>query len=433
MTASLLPAVLNHPTVQTFPNGLTIIAEQMPVEAVALDLWLRVGSVLEADSINGMAHFLEHMVFKGTSNLGSGAFERAIEERGAVTNAATSQDYTHYYITTAPRDFATLAPLQFEVVLNPSIAPEAFERERLVVLEEIRRSQDNPQRRIFQQVLQLGFPHSPYQRPVLGSQTMIEQLTPLQMQDFHAHWYQPTAMTAVVVGNLPPEDLIQTVAAGFAQSYAVKSPTQVLPTPDIPALAPFLDIVTQEVVDETLQQARLILLWRVPGLEQLTETYALDVLAAILGRGRVSRLFREMREEKKLVSAISASNLTQATQGLFYVVAQLPEENLAMVETLILNQMQALQEEGITAVELGRVQTQVANRFIFSNERPGDRAGLYGYYHSQLQQLAPALTYPQIIRELTSEQLQQAAQTYLNPRAYGRVVVRPQANPPVSS
>ncbi|BFM38109.1 pitrilysin family protein [Synechocystis sp. LKSZ1] len=431
MTASLLPAALNHPTVHTFPNGLTIIAEQMPVEAVALDLWLRIGSVLEADCINGMAHFLEHMVFKGTPNLGSGAFERAIEERGAVTNAATSQDYTHYYITTAPHDFATLAPLQFEVVLNPSIAPEAFERERLVVLEEIRRSQDNPQRRIFQQVLNLGFPQSPYQRPVLGTQEIIEQLTPLQMQDFHAHWYQPGAMTAVVVGNLPPEDLIQTVAAGFARAYAVKSPTQVLPTPDIPALTSFTDIVTQEVVDESLHQARLILLWRVPSLDQLTETDALDVLAAILGRGRVSRLFRELREEKKLVSAISASNLTQAGQGLFYVVAQLPEENLAVVEALILAQMQALQDGGITGAELGRVQTQVANRFIFGNERPGDRAGLYGYYHSQLQQLAPALIYPQRIRELTAEQLQQAAQAYLSPEAYGRVIVRPQVNLPV--
>lgn len=433
MTASLLPAILKHPTVQTFPNGLTIIAEQMPVEAVALDLWLRVGSVVEDDSINGMAHFLEHMVFKGTPNLGSGAFERAIEERGAVTNAATSQDYTHYYITTAPQDFATLAPLQFEVVLNPSIAPEAFERERSVVLEEIRRSQDNPQRRIFQQVLQMGFPHSPYQRPVLGTQAIIEQLTPLQMHNFHAHWYQPAAMTAVVVGNLPPEDLILTVATGFAQAYAVKSPLYSLPTPEIPALTPFTEMATREIVDATLQQARLILLWRVPGLDQLTETDALDVLTAILGRGKVSRLFRELREEKGLVFSISASNLTQAAQGLFYVVAQLPDENIGTVEDVIVSQICGLQDGNISAAELGRVQTQVAHRFIFGNERPGDRAGLYGYYHNQLQQLTPALTYPQRIRELTSEQLQQVAQTYLSPGAYGRVVVRPSASLPAKA
>lgn len=104
MITSLAPR-LNAPTVHTLPNGLTIIAEQLPGSAVNLNLWLNVGSVLEDDSINGMAHFLEHMIFKGTPRLASGAFEKAIEERGAVTNAATSQEYTHYYITTAPKDF----------------------------------------------------------------------------------------------------------------------------------------------------------------------------------------------------------------------------------------------------------------------------------------------------------------------------------------
>ena len=111
-----MTTTLNSPTVHTLPNGLTIIAEQMPIEAVNLNIWLNVGSCQEADSINGMAHFLEHMVFKGTPRLVAGEFERLIEERGAVTNAATSHDYTHYYITTAPKDFAALAPLQIDVV-----------------------------------------------------------------------------------------------------------------------------------------------------------------------------------------------------------------------------------------------------------------------------------------------------------------------------
>ncbi|HBE34761.1 MAG TPA: peptidase M16, partial [Cyanobacteria bacterium UBA11369] len=141
MTSTLLKTPpLNAPTIRRLDNGLTIVAEQMPVEAVNLSLWLNVGSAVESDEINGMAHFLEHMIFKGTERLASGEFERLVEERGAVTNAATSQDYTHYYITAAPQDFAKLAPLQMDVVLNPSIPDEAFERERFVVLEEIRRS-----------------------------------------------------------------------------------------------------------------------------------------------------------------------------------------------------------------------------------------------------------------------------------------------------
>ena len=423
MITSLAPR-LNAPTVHTLPNGLTIIAEQLPGSAVNLNLWLNVGSALEDDSINGMAHFLEHMIFKGTPRLASGAFEKAIEERGAVTNAATSQEYTHYYITTAPKDFRDLAPLQLEVVLNASIAEESFAREKLVVLEEIRRAEDNPQRRIFSQVAEVGFENSPYCRPVLGLTSIIEQLRPQQMQDFHAHWYQPTAMTAVVVGNLPTEDLIATIADSFAQTYTIKSPSQILPIPTLKSVQPFKEIVSRDYVDESIQQSRLILMWRVPGLTQLKETYALDVLAVILGKGKVSRLFRELREEKGLVSSISVSNMTQGNQGLFYISAQLPTENIPAVEAAILAQIEKIQLELITESELNRIRTQVANRFIFGNERPSDRANLYGYYYSQLQTLEPAFNYPQEIQSLQSEDMRIAAQTYLSTEAYGRVIVR---------
>jgi zinc protease len=117
MTSSTLTKLprLNAPQLHHLPNGLTIVAEQMPIDAINLNLWLNVGSYLEPDAINGMAHFLEHMIFKGTEQLQSGEFERRIEQRGAITNAATSQDYTHYYLTCAPSDFMELAPLQMDV------------------------------------------------------------------------------------------------------------------------------------------------------------------------------------------------------------------------------------------------------------------------------------------------------------------------------
>ncbi|MFM6113945.1 MAG: M16 family metallopeptidase, partial [Sphaerospermopsis kisseleviana] len=292
MTSTLLKSPRLHaPKVHPLPNGLTIIAEQMPVEAVNLNVWVKVGSAVESDAINGMAHFLEHIVFKGTEKLGSGEFERRIEERGAVTNAATSQDYTHFYITTAPKDFAELAPLQIDVVCNPTIPQEAFERERLVVLEEIRRSEDNPRRRIYRHTMETAFDVLPYRRPVLGPETVISQVTPQQMREFHQTWYQPSSITAVAVGNLPVEELIEIVAEGFEKnsqkSQSFTSKNQHLTVSQEPA---FTEIVRREFVDESLQQARLIILWRVPGLIDLNDTYALDVIAGILGHGRTSRL-----------------------------------------------------------------------------------------------------------------------------------------------
>lgn len=411
----------NSPTIHQLPNGVTIAAEQMPVDAVNLSIWLNVGSAVEPDAINGMAHFLEHMVFKGTPRLEEGVFERLLEERGGITNAATSQEYTHYYITTAPQDFAQLAPLQLDVVLNPSIPDAAFERERSVVLEEIRRSQDNPHRRTYQRAMETCFEQLPYRRQVLGSTEVIANLQPQQMRDFHAQWYQPQSMTAAVVGNLPVEDLIAIVAQQLENVENLHTSANPTGAPE----PPFRHIVRREYVDESLQQARLVMVWRVPGMQDLDQTYALDVLATILGKGRMSRLFRDLREEKGLVFHIGASNMTHGWQGVFYITAHLPAKNLDVVETAIAQHLHSLQHEPVTSTEIERIRTQVANRFIFANERPCDRANLYGYYYSQLGDLAPALQYPQHIQSLEATDLQHAAQRYLSPDAYGVITIRP--------
>ncbi|AFZ27291.1 putative Zn-dependent peptidase [Cylindrospermum stagnale PCC 7417] len=418
---------LNNPKLHQLPNGLTIIAEQMPVEAVNLSLWAKVGSAVESDAINGMAHFLEHMIFKGTQRLASGEFERRIEERGAVTNAATSQDYTHYYITTAPKDFAVLAPLQIDVVFNAAIPDDAFERERLVVLEEIKRSEDNPQRRTFRRAMEMAFDSLPYRRPVLGPEGVISQVKPQQMRDFHTTWYQPQSITAVVVGNLPAEELVEIVAEGFTASRGRETPL-VGENPLVgvhPPEAAFTEIVRQDFVDESLQQARLVMVWRVPGLMQLSQTYALDVLAGILGHGRTSRLVQDLREERGLVRGISVSNMSNQLQGAFYISAKCDVENLPEVEKAIAQHLRALQTSMVKESEIARVRRRVANKFIFGNETPSDRAGLYGYYQSMVGDLEPAFNYPDYIRAQDAPELMQAAQQYLSPDAYGVVVIKP--------
>ncbi|MDP5017206.1 MAG: insulinase family protein [Dolichospermum sp.] len=424
MTSTLLKFPrLNAPTLHHLPNGLTIIAEQMPIDAVNLNLWVKTGSAMESDAINGMAHFLEHMIFKGTQKLISGEFERRIEERGAVTNAATSQDYTHYYTTTAPKDFAELAPLQIDVVCNPSIPDDAFERERLVVLEEIRRSEDNPRRRIYRHAMETAFDSLPYRRAVLGPEAVISQVKPQQMREFHAHWYQPQSITAVAVGNLPVEELVEIIAEEFSKNHQ-QTINKLTPIAAIPEPA-FTEVVRREFVDETLQQARLMIMWRVPGLMELDETYALDVLAGILGHGRTSRLVQDLREERGLVSSVSVSNMSNLLQGIFSISAKCDVENLAVVEEVIVQHLRRLQTELVKESEIARVRQRVANRFIFGNETPSDRAGLYGYYQSLIGDLEPAFNYPQYIQAQEATDLMQAAKNYLSTDAYAVVVIKP--------
>ncbi|MEM6518640.1 MAG: pitrilysin family protein [Cyanobacteria bacterium P01_C01_bin.70] len=427
-----LPFALVAPTVRRCDNGLTIIAQQMPVDAVNLSLWLRVGSAVESAAINGMAHFLEHMIFKGTDQLTAGEFERRVEARGGVANAVTSQDYTQFYLTCAPSDFATLAPLQIELVMNPRIAPADFDRERPVILEEILRANDNPRRRTFYRSMAMAFERLPYRRPVLGTTAIIEALTAEQMQDFHRYWYRPERITAVAVGNLPVEALIETVTSSFDQALA-RCPadrlgryTETNVCRSAPE-APYPEIAQQTYVDQALHEARLVLNWRVPGLADVEKTDALDVLASILARGRLSRLVKDLRESRQLVSGIAASNLSYWQQGSFSIAAQLPVENLDAVQAAVIEHLAQIRAAPVNPKELQRVQTQVANRYVFGSESPSDLAGLYGYYQTLTSQLSYALTYPAKVQQLTPQAIQAAAQTYLSPQAYGAVRILPQA------
>jgi predicted Zn-dependent peptidase len=412
---------ISAPIQHILPNGIKIIAERVPVDAVNLSIWVNVGSAVESDDINGMAHFLEHMVFKGSDRLGLGEFERAIESHGGNTNAATSQDYTHFYINVAPKDFVKLAPLQLDIVLKASIPDEEFQRERHVVLEEIRRSEDNPDRRIYRHISELVYEQLPYRRAVLGPVEVIEKVTSEQMQAFHRKWYVPQNMTIAVVGNLPVSEMISVIADYFEGDVIADKPEPKTFTPE----KSFTEIVRREVTDTSLKQARLSLTWRVAGLTELSETYPLSIVANILGSGRTSRMVQDLRENRRIVDRISVSNSAMRWQGNFQVFAKLNVEDVAIVEEAIREHIRQLHEVPVTDEELAKIRTQVSNRFIFGNESPKERAGIYGYYDRIVGSLEPALNYPDLIKSITKEDIQAAVRKYLNPDAYGILIVKP--------
>jgi zinc protease len=416
------PPALQRPICHKTASGLTIIAEQMPIEAVNFSLWVPIGSAVETDDINGMAHFLEHMVFKGTQSLTPGAFEHQVEQCGGMTNAMTSQDYTCFYINTAPQDFKAIAPLQMDLVLNAAIPDAEFERERQVVLEEIRRSKDNIRRCVFAHAMALAFDRLPYRRPVLGPAEAIETLTAEQMRQFHCQWYAPSNLTAVVVGNLPVEDMVATLEQQLS-SYG-SATVKTVPDPLVPEPY-FTQAQHREIRDDRLTEARLMLMWRVPGLQDHLQTYALDVLARILGAGRTSRLVKDLRENRGLVTHIGVSNLTHVSQGLFWVSAHLPAENIDVVKAAILEHIQQIHENYVTDGELAQVQRQAVNSFIFENETPSSRAGLYGHAQAIMGDLAMGLDYANYIRAVDRAAVQAAAQTFLSTESYRTLVMLP--------
>ncbi|MBD2447677.1 insulinase family protein [Nostoc sp. FACHB-152] len=402
-------------------NGLTLIHQEIPTTPVVVaDVWVRAGAAREPEPWYGMAHFLEHMIFKGTAKLAPGAFDRKIENRGGVSNAATSYDYAHYYVTTAASYLADTLPHLAELLVNAAIPEDEFGRERDVVLEEIRSCNDDPDWLGFQSLIKNVYQHHPYGRSVMGSEVELIQQSPEDMRCFYRAHYQPENMTVVVVGGIEQETAYELVNKSFANfSEPIACPQSVKVSQPV-----IKGIQRQELCLPRLEQARLLMAWTAPGVEQLRTAYGLDVLSVFLTEGRISRLVRDLREEKQLVQGVCSNFSLQQESSLFTITAWLEPENLEKVEYLICSHLHDLQTEGIKEQELARMRRLLCNEYAFSTETPSQLTGLYGYYNT-IAQAEVAVTYPQQIQSFTTQELQQLAKQYLSPQDYAVTILRP--------
>ena len=430
MSSLLVAPAIAPVSCTVLDNGLTVIHQQTTATAVAsVDVWVKAGAIREPDAYAGLAHFLEHMIFKGSDRVPPGLFDAAVEYLGGVTNAATSYDYAHYFITTAVQYLDETLPYLADILLHAAIPDDEFERERDVVLEEIRQSYDNPDCLAFQILNETVYQRHPYGRPILGSDETLLPQTPELMRQFHRAYYQPQNMTVVVVGNLSHTDAIALVERDFSNFPDPISPLLFVPEVE----PPITHIRRQELCLPRLEQARLLMAWMGPGLdspvqgldEQLQQAYGLDLISVLLAEGRTSRLVRELREERNLVQSIGSGFSLQAESGLFTVSAWLDADQIDRVEAIICDRLSELAAAPITAAELERCQRLLCNDYAFSTETPGQLAGLYGYY-SLFTQPTTVLHYPQRIQAIQREDIQRLAGQYLSPYHYAVTVMRPE-------
>lgn len=413
----------------TLDNGLTIIHQHVPTTPVAaVDVWVKAGAIAEPDAWAGMAHFLEHMIFKGTKQMAPGSFDLAIERRGGTTNAATSYDYAHYFINTAVQHLEETLPYLAELLLHAAIPDSEFGRERQVVLEEIHQSYDDPDWVTFQSLNEMVYQRHPYGRSILGTEETLMARSPAEMRQFHTAHYQPENMTVVVVGDMTQKTAVDLVSQTFHSFAKPLDCPHHIPEAEPPITA----IRRQEIHLPRLEQARLMMAWVGPGVdsqsqdidEQLQAAYGLDLLSVLLAEGRTSRLVWELREERKLVQAIGSSFALQRESGLFTISAWLDPENLERVEAIICDRLSQLSATPISEAELARCKRLLCNDYAFSTETPSQLAGLYGYY-SILANPRIATTYVQRIQAIQATDLQRLANRYLSSYHYAATVVRP--------
>ncbi|NET58015.1 MAG: insulinase family protein [Symploca sp. SIO2E6] len=401
-------------------NGLTVIHQNLPATPVVMaDVWVRAGAIAEPVEWSGMAHFLEHMIFKGTPTLAPGEFDWLIESRGGATNAATSHDYAHFFITTAAQYLGDTLPHLADLLLHATIPDDEFVRERDVVLEEIRGSYDNPDWLGFQALSESIYQYHSYGRPILGTEAHLMDCSPQQMRRFHQYYYQPENMTVVIVGGIDQESTINLVNRSFEQ---FTQPANV-PAVEVTAEPPIIGVRRQELYVPRLEQARLFMGWIGPGVEQLSDAYGLDLLSVLLADGRSSRLVRELREEQQLVYDISSSFSLQRDSSLFTISACLESQYLEQVEELICAHLWQLQRTPVSPAELKRCQRLLCNDYIFSTEAASQLAGIYGYYNT-IATAELAVSYPSQIQSLKPSDLMHLTQQYLSPQHYAITILK---------
>lgn len=405
----------------TLPNGLTLIHQYIPTTPVVVaDVWVKAGASMEPESWSGMAHFLEHMIFKGTKNILPGEFDYFVENTGGSTNAATSYDYAHFFLTTAVQYLPETLPYLAEILLQAAIPDDEFYRERDVVLEEIRSSYDDPDWLVFQGLSETIYQHHPYKRQILGEESLLMKITPNQMRCFHKTYYQPENMTVVLVGGMPKEEAFSLVSEAF-NPFSVRSES---PTCMIDSEPPIIGIRRQELYLPRLECSRLVMGWLGADVNNLKEAIALDLLSVILASGRTSRLVNLLREEYHLVLDISSSFSLQKDSSLFTINAWFEHQNLMTIENLIKEEIYRIQTTSIKEQEINTAKRALYNDYIFSTETPSQLAGLYGYYHT-IANVELSVQYPEIIKSLTAQDLQRTASNFLSPEHYAISILQP--------
>ena len=407
-------------------NGLTFIHQYLnSTPVVATEVWVRAGASAEPDDWFGMAHFLEHMIFKGSKHTLPGVFNWVIENNGGMTNAVTSHDYAQFFITTAVPYLADTLPCLADILLHAAIPEEEFVRERDVVLEEIRSYKDDPDLVGYQTLYQSLYQDHPYGRSILGEEEQVMSHSPERMRCFHASHYQPENMTVVIVGGIEQESALSLVNQTFSQ-FSV--PSECPPTSR--KVVPRLREIRRNQLDlPGLAQARLLMGWTAPrtetkGKNPLKDAFALDMLSVLLASGRSSRLVQKLMEEKQLVLNIRSDFSLRKEAMLFTISAWLEPQYLEQVEAIIRECIWQLQTGSITEAELARCQRLLCNDYAFSTETPSEVAGLYGYYNT-IATAESSVTYPHQIKQLTSWDLQSIAKHYLSSDRYAVTVLRP--------
>ncbi|CAA6811876.1 MAG: Putative zinc protease [uncultured Sulfurovum sp.] len=396
---------------KTLDNGLEIVVVPMKNNSnvITTDIFYKVGSRNEVMGKSGIAHMLEHLNFKSTKNLEAGEFDKIVKSKGATNNAATSFDYTHYYIKSSTKNLETSVELFAELMENLNLKDEEFQVERNVVAEERRVRTDNPPiGYLYFRLFNTHYVSHPYHWTPIGFMNDIQTWTIDDIKEFHAKYYQPNNAILIVTGDVDEKEVFKVAQAKFGK---IKNHT------DIPALKvaePKRDgSIRQTIFKDNNTVDTIAIAYPIPNYEH-EDQVVLSAISELLSSGKSSRLYKKIIDEKQMANTVHGYNMELTDEGIFIFMGMAnPGIKIEDLEKEILSEIEKIKAGEVTKEELEKVKINTKADFIYSLEDSASVNSLYGSYLVR-GNLKPLLEYEENLAKITPEMVTKIANKYFD-------------------
>jgi len=407
----------------TLDNGLRVLLlEDQRSPIVSFQVWYRVGSRNEHRGLTGIAHFLEHMMFKGTPSHGPKQFARLVEENGGQDNAFTSQDVTSYYVDIAADKLDLVIDLEADRLQNLLLDPKEIASEREVVIEERRtRTEDDPSGFLGEEVSSIAFKAHPYGAPIIGWMEDIKRVTPEEIRAFYKTYYVPNNAIIVAVGAFRAGDALEKIKKRFGRIPRGKVPPVML------AVEPTQNGERRAVVRKQAELPIVYMAWHVPN-HTSDDAVALEVLSTILSGGRASRLYRDLVYQRQLALEAGGDNAYFSIDpNLFWFWATpMPGQTPEKLETELIAHIERLKTEPVTDEELARAKNQIEAAFVYQEDSIHQRAALLARFEL-LGGFALKDSFLAKVRAITAADLTRVARAWFAPEKKNVGVLLPKS------
>ncbi len=356
-------------------NVLLLESHKSPV--VSVQMWVKTGSIDEKKGEEGLSHFIEHLVFKGTRKYKVGEIASVVEGSGGELNAYTSFDQTVFYVTISKQFSDVALDVISEMMGFPTFDPKEIDNEREVVIEEIKRGQDSPQRRASQLLFNTVFKKSGYSRPVIGYEKIIRTVSAKKIQEYYHSRYVPKNMFLVVAGDFDSAEMKKKVTKLFGEfvDYKLRASKKVK--------EPAQKSIRTQIEENNFQQTMGYVTWRIPNVKH-KDIPALEVFSLLLGQGDSSRLTKALRIEKPLTNGVGSFAYSMQDEGLFSISFNLQKENLQNALSVLKDEIAKSLVELPSAQDMQKAVTNFASQEIYSLETVDNiarKAGSYQFYY----------------------------------------------------